>query len=72
MNWEQLSCAFFPGTQRYILGGTVVMAAKAFAHVFHHARRLAQPFRVESTVFCYLLRRYFANAVFFMTVLCRM
>ena len=30
---------FFPGTQRYMLGGTLVMAA--FPHVFHDARRLA-------------------------------
>ena len=32
---------YFPGTQRYMLGGALVMAAKASSRVVHHARRLA-------------------------------
>jgi len=36
----QMSCTF-PGTLRHMLGGTLVVAAKASSRVVHHARRLA-------------------------------
>ena len=42
--------SLFLGTQRHMLGGTLVMDAKAFAHMFRHTRRLAKAF-CEGRVF---------------------